>query len=147
MSDIATTESEAGPAEVLIVTDAARATVLDIRAQEDDGDTLGLRVEVTGASGVDYTYDLSLEPVAEAADDDHVHEHEGLTVIVPAKPLRSAASRAAASRAVHCVTTHQKGTGLGCARPLHQNRRGGVKPSGCGLPGLCGATKASNDLS
>jgi Fe/S biogenesis protein NfuA len=84
MSDIATTESEAGPAEVLIVTDAARATVLDIRAQEDDGDTLGLRVEVTGASGVDYTYDLSLEPVAEAADDDHVHEHEGLTVIVPA---------------------------------------------------------------
>lgn len=70
--------------EVLIVTDAARTTVLDIRSKEDDAELLGLRVEVTGASGVDYTYDLSLEPVAEAADDDHVHERDGLTVIVPA---------------------------------------------------------------
>ena len=55
MSETATPEVEAGAAEVLIVTDAARATVLDIRAKEDDGETLGLRVEVTGASGVDYT--------------------------------------------------------------------------------------------
>ncbi|NIR37233.1 MAG: hypothetical protein GWN79_10610 [Actinobacteria bacterium] len=70
--------------EVLIVTDAARATVLDIRAKEDDADQLGLRVEVTGAAGVDYTYDLSLEPIGEAADDDHLHENGGLTVIVPA---------------------------------------------------------------
>jgi Fe/S biogenesis protein NfuA len=74
----------AAPDEVLIVTDAARATVFDIRAKEDDGDGLGLRVEVIGASGVDYTYDLSLEPVAEAADDDHLHERDGLTIIVPA---------------------------------------------------------------
>lgn len=70
--------------EVLIVTDAARATVLDIRANEDDAEHLGLRVEVTGAAGVDYTYDLSLEPIGEAADDDHLHENGGLTVIVPA---------------------------------------------------------------
>ena len=34
--------------EVLIVTDAARATVFEIRANEDDADSLGLRVEVTG---------------------------------------------------------------------------------------------------
>lgn len=84
MSETATTDAEAAAGEVLIVTDAARATVLDIRSNEDDADALGLRVEVTGASGVDYTYDLSLEPVAEAADDDHVHTDEGLTVIVPA---------------------------------------------------------------
>lgn len=73
--------------EVLIVTDAARATVLDIRAKEDDADQLGLRVEVTGAAGVDYTYDLSLEPIGEAADDDHLHENGGLTVIVPANSV------------------------------------------------------------
>lgn len=84
MSETATAEAAAGAAEVLIVTDAARATVLDIRAEEDDGELLGLRVEVTGASGVDYTYDLSLEPIAEADDDAFVRDHEGLTVIIPA---------------------------------------------------------------
>ena len=71
-------------AEVMIVTEAAREVVLDIRSKEDDADQLGLRVEVTGASGVDYTYDLSLEPLAEAADDDHIHESDGLSVIIPA---------------------------------------------------------------
>ena len=84
MTDTATTEAESGAGEVLLVTDAARATVFDIRANEDDADALGLRVEVTGASGVDYTYDLSLEPIEEAAEDDFVREQDGLTVIVPA---------------------------------------------------------------
>jgi len=81
-TELAVAETDRG--EVLIVTDAARATVLDIRSNEDDAESLGLRVEVTGASGVDYTYDLSLEPLAEKAEDDHTHEKEGLTVIVPA---------------------------------------------------------------
>ena len=70
--------------EVLIVSDAARATVKEIRSQEDDAEALGLRVEITGARGVDYTYDLSLEPLAETAADDHLHAKDGLTVIVPA---------------------------------------------------------------
>ncbi len=85
MTDIAeeTTETDA-PVEVLIVTEGARKTVLEIRSTEDDADSLGLRVEVTGASGVDYTYDLSLEPLAEAVDDDHIVTHDGLSVIVPA---------------------------------------------------------------
>lgn len=84
MTETAAPEAADTTAEVLIVTEGARATVLDIRAAEDDAEALGLRVAVTGASGVDYTYDLSLEPVAEAADDDHVHTAEGLTVIIPA---------------------------------------------------------------
>jgi Fe-S cluster assembly iron-binding protein IscA len=33
---------------VLTVTDAARDKILELRAQEDDPDTLGLRIEVTG---------------------------------------------------------------------------------------------------
>jgi Fe/S biogenesis protein NfuA len=84
MTDTVASETESEAGEVLIVTEAARATVFDIRSQEDDGELLGLRVEVTGATGVDYTYDLSLEPIAEAADDDHVRDQDGLTVIVPA---------------------------------------------------------------
>ena len=84
MTDTAPTDTAE---EIMIVTDAARATVLDIRSNEDDAELLGLRVEVTGANGADYTYDLSLEPVAEAADDDFVHTNDGLSVIIPANSV------------------------------------------------------------
>ena len=87
MVDVAGSSSETETREVLIVTDAARATVFDIRSQEEDAESLGLRVEVTGVSGIDYTYDLSLEPIAESADDDHVHESGGLTVVIPAESV------------------------------------------------------------
>ncbi len=70
--------------EIMIVTDAARAAVFAIRDREPDADELGLRVEVTGVAGVDYTYDLSLDPVSDAAMDDQIHSTAGLTVIVPA---------------------------------------------------------------
>ena len=84
MTETELADAETNQGEVLIVTDAARATVLDIRSNEDDAESLGLRVEVTGAGGVDYTYDLSLEPIADKAQDDHTHTKDGLTVIVPA---------------------------------------------------------------
>ena len=86
MTDTATAPSVTAPpsaGEVLIVTDVARAAVLDIRNREDDAEALGLRIEVTGTAGVDYTYDLALDPVAEATADDHIHTAGGLTVIVP----------------------------------------------------------------
>ena len=86
MTDTAEPTTETGD-EVLIVTESARATVFDIRSKEDDADALGLRIEVTGATGVDYTYDLSLEPLAEAADDDFIHTNEGLAVIIPANSV------------------------------------------------------------
>ena len=57
--------------------------MLDIRDREDDADTLALRVEVTGTAGIDYAYDLALDPVSDAAPDDHVHTSGGLTVVVP----------------------------------------------------------------
>ncbi len=80
----APTETGAAPGEeILIVTDAARTAVLAIRDREEDGDTLGLRVEVTGTAGIDYTYDLTLDPLAETAADDHLHDSDGLTVVVP----------------------------------------------------------------
>ena len=80
----ATTDApESTVEEVLIVTDAARTAVLAIRDREDDGETLGLRVEVTGTAGIDYTYDLALDPVTDAAADDHIHTVGALTVIVP----------------------------------------------------------------
>jgi Fe/S biogenesis protein NfuA len=69
---------------VLEVTEQARAAIIGIRDQEDDADTLALRVEITGINGAEYAYDLGFEPVADAADDDHISERDGLTVVIPA---------------------------------------------------------------
>jgi len=69
---------------VITVTVAALAKVLELRGAEDDPDGLGLRVEVTGTRGADFTYDLAFEPLADQAADDVVHVQEGLPVIVPA---------------------------------------------------------------
>ncbi|MCU0272832.1 MAG: NifU family protein [Acidimicrobiales bacterium] len=72
---------------VLAVSDAALSRVLEIRAQESDGEVLGLRIEVTGTRGVDYTYDLAFEPFAEALDGDAVFQVGELTVVVPADSI------------------------------------------------------------
>ena len=86
MTDTTAIPTDAPPAsteEVLIVTDVARTAVLAIRDREDDAEALGLRIEVTGTAGIDYTYDLALDPVSEAVAEDYIHTDRGLTVIVP----------------------------------------------------------------
>ncbi|HSL56241.1 MAG TPA: NifU family protein [Acidimicrobiales bacterium] len=79
----ASTATEERTATVVAVTEAARSMVLDIRANETDAEALGLRIEVVGANGAEYAYDLAFEPVAEAAPADSVVTVDGLTVIVP----------------------------------------------------------------
>ncbi len=69
---------------VVTVTDNALAKILELRAAEDDPETLGLRIEVTGVRGADFTYDLAFEPVAEAEPDDVVFQNGDLAVVVPA---------------------------------------------------------------
>ena len=82
---IADTTAEAEPIEVVLsLTESAIAKVTEIRSAEPDPETLGLRVEVTGHVGVDYQYDLSLEPLAEAAADDRVYDQGSIKVIIPA---------------------------------------------------------------
>ena len=68
---------------VLTLTEAALEKILELRAAEESPETLGLRVEVTGIRGVDYTYDLAFEPVAEAEDDDAVYPQGDLQVWIP----------------------------------------------------------------
>jgi Fe/S biogenesis protein NfuA len=74
---------------VMIVTEPAREKILELRAQEDDPDSLGLRVEVTGVRGVEYTYDLTFDPVAEADLEagDVVEQDGALPVIIPVDSL------------------------------------------------------------
>lgn len=82
-TDVPTSDT---PVDQLVIrlTDVALTTVVGIRDAEDEPDGLALRVEVTGARGSDFTYDLAFEPVADAAPDDSVTVQEGLTVWVPA---------------------------------------------------------------
>lgn len=75
--------------EVVVVTDAARAKVLEIRSNEEDPDSLGLRIEIVGSNGAEYAYDLAFESIADAADGDSVVTVEGLPVIVPADSVEN----------------------------------------------------------
>ena len=70
--------------ETFTVTDAALDKVVELRNSEVDGEQLALRIEVTGAQGVDYTYDLAFELLAEAdASDVPFAVGGGLTVLIP----------------------------------------------------------------
>ena len=77
MTDVTTDEI------LLDISDEALFKVLDTRAAEEEGDALGLRVEVIGVEGVDYTYSLGFELIAEAAETDATYQVGELTVMVP----------------------------------------------------------------
>src|SRR5690349_4418626 len=79
MSDTTITD-----ASIIEITPPAMETVLGIRAEEPDPGSLGLRIEITGTKGVDFTYDLAFDELSEAAEDDVVVEVGEITVIVPA---------------------------------------------------------------
>lgn len=82
-TDTDPTETEASP--TFVVTDAALAKVLEIRGAEDDPESLCLWIEVTGAAGPDYTYDLSFETIADLEPTDaRLPAGEGLIVAIPA---------------------------------------------------------------
>lgn len=66
------------------VTDRALEKILELRANEDGAETLGLRIAVTGVRGPEYTYDLSFEVLDESDDTDLVSDQGGLPVVVPA---------------------------------------------------------------
>ena len=64
MSDTTITD-----AAIIEITPSAMETVLGIRAEEADPEALGLRIEITGTKGVDFTYDLAFDELANAVDD------------------------------------------------------------------------------
>jgi Fe/S biogenesis protein NfuA len=69
---------------VFTVTPEAIERILELREAEDDPPGLALRVEVTGTSGVEYAYDLTFDPIAEADEADAQYLQAALPVIVPA---------------------------------------------------------------
>jgi Fe/S biogenesis protein NfuA len=69
--------------KVVHITDGARRELLVHRDGLGSSDPLGLWALVTGVSGDDFSYDLSLRPIEGAGPDDVVEDHEGLCVVIP----------------------------------------------------------------
>ena len=71
------------------VTDAARQTLLDMRAAETDGDGLALRIDVigVGVGGREYSYELLFDRIAEAGPDDNLATDDALPVLIPAASI------------------------------------------------------------
>ncbi len=67
----------------LLVTDAAVEKVLEVRSEEEEPDALGLRVQIIGVNGPEFSYDLSFENIDEFSDADVISTIGDLTVLVP----------------------------------------------------------------
>lgn len=76
------------------LSDKAREKVEGFRSQVDDGPGQAMWVEVTGVHRGEFTYNLSLKPLAAAGQADAVHDYDGLALVVPesdVEALRGAA--------------------------------------------------------
>jgi Fe/S biogenesis protein NfuA len=81
------TDDSSTRSDVLHASDAARAMVLALRSSEENGESLGLWIEVTGSSGNAYTYDIYVQAVDDALPGDWSEERGGLTIVVPSASL------------------------------------------------------------
>lgn len=72
---------------VLTVTERAITDIRNLLVAEDDADDLALWVQITGANGPDYAYDLAFESLDDVADGDAVNDHDGLQVVIPAASI------------------------------------------------------------
>jgi len=70
-------------APVLAITPEARATVLEVLANESESDTLALWLEVSGEAGGAYTYDMYFQALTDAGSGDVVQSDDVLPVVVP----------------------------------------------------------------
>jgi Fe/S biogenesis protein NfuA len=76
-----TTESTTTDA-VVEITETAREKILSLREGEDDAAQLGLRIEIIGVRGMDFSYDLAFMLVTEAEEGDVVFEGE-IPLVLP----------------------------------------------------------------
>jgi Fe-S cluster assembly iron-binding protein IscA len=86
-------------APLVTVTDAAREKILEVRAGEPDPDALALWLEVSGAEGATYTYDMYFQRLDEAGSDDGVDRHDDLSIVIPQASLDKTRAPPSTSRA------------------------------------------------
>jgi Fe/S biogenesis protein NfuA len=79
------------PADDMVITLTPRAIerLKELRDEEPEGDRLGLRIEILGDEGTDFTYDLSFQIVTKAELTDVIRNHDGLRVIIPARDTQN----------------------------------------------------------
>ena len=83
MTDTQASDAPPVTGSVLTITQPALDKVLEIRAGEDEAESLALHIEVTGVAGVEYAYELTFEPVSETGPDTTTEDHSGLPVVIP----------------------------------------------------------------
>lgn len=71
----------------LAITEQALERVKGFVAGTPDPAAQAMWVEVTGVSGGEYTYNMTLKPRAAAALDDSVNVEDGLAIVVPARDV------------------------------------------------------------
>jgi Fe/S biogenesis protein NfuA len=76
---------QANPA--VTITDRAGEAVIQARRGQENESNLALWLEVTGEAGGDYTYDLYLMHIDEAAPGDVVQRHDDLSLVIPHESL------------------------------------------------------------
>ena len=72
-----------GNAPSFEVSKGALAALLESRAEEVDAASLALWLEVSGANGSKFSYDMYFQPAAEASSNDHVIGLDGLNLVIP----------------------------------------------------------------
>ena len=85
MSPLAPTESQSDT--IISITEAAVAKLKELRDDEPDAASLGLRLEIATVVGNEFRYDLSFDEFRKAAFSDEVRTHDGLKVIIPQRDL------------------------------------------------------------
>src|SRR5215218_4679830 len=71
----------------LAITEQALERVKSFVAGAPDPESQAMWVEVTGVSGGEYTYNMTLKPRSGAAEGDAVQEQDGLTIVVPGRDV------------------------------------------------------------
>ncbi|MGH9080813.1 MAG: NifU family protein [Acidimicrobiales bacterium] len=77
------TDIDSDSVTILHVADAALEMLLEVRSREDDAESLGLWIEVSGTNGNAYTYDMYFQAVGDAGPDDWSDDRGGLVLVVP----------------------------------------------------------------
>lgn len=72
---------------IVSITPQALGVVRSAMDQEGSSQEMALWLEVRGASNGAYTYDLYIQPLADARSDDEVMHHEEIAVIVPSNSV------------------------------------------------------------
>ncbi len=68
---------------IVILTDKAREKLKEIRANEDNPQDLALWLEVAGANGAEFAYDMYLERLDDVTAAEVIQNHDDLSVVIP----------------------------------------------------------------